>query len=89
MYRGGIIIKTPEQVEQMAAAGEIQARCLKMLRSKVRPGVTTDDLDRAAERFIASRGRDPVVPRLPRLPRLDLRLAELDGRARDPRCRTR
>ena len=38
MYRGGIIIKTPEQIEQMAAAGAIQARCLKMLRSKVRAG---------------------------------------------------
>jgi methionyl aminopeptidase len=59
MYRGGIIIKTPEQIEQMAAAGEIQARCLKMLRSKVRPGLTTDDLDRAAERFIASAGATP------------------------------
>jgi methionyl aminopeptidase len=59
MYRGGIIIKTPEQIERMAAAGEIQARCLKMLRSKVRPGVTTDDLDRAAERFIASQGATP------------------------------
>jgi methionyl aminopeptidase len=43
----------------MAAAGEIQARCLRMLRSKVRPGVTTDDLDRAAERFIASQGATP------------------------------
>ena len=38
MYRGGIIVKTPEQIEQMAAAGAIQARCLKMLRSKVPPG---------------------------------------------------
>ena len=35
MYRGGIILKSPEQIEQMAAAGAIQARCLKMLRSKV------------------------------------------------------
>ncbi len=59
MYRGGIILKTPEQVEQMAAAGRIQARCLKMLRSKCRPGVTTLDLDEAAERFIASQGAEP------------------------------
>ena len=40
MYRGGIILKTPEQIEQMAAAGAIQARCLKMLRAKVRPGAS-------------------------------------------------
>ena len=59
MYRGGIILKSPAQIEQMAAAGAIQARCLRMLRSKVRPGVTTDDLDLAAERFIASQGATP------------------------------
>jgi methionyl aminopeptidase len=59
MYRGGIIIKSPEQIERMAAAGAIQARCLKMLRSKVRPGVTTEELDLAAERFIGSQGATP------------------------------
>ena len=59
MYRGGIILKTPEQIEEMAVAGAIQARCLKMLRSLVRPGVTTDELDRAAERFITSQGAQP------------------------------
>ena len=59
MYRGGIIVKTPEQIEQMAAAGAIQARCLKMLRSKVRAGITTDELDQAAEKFITSQGAQP------------------------------
>jgi methionyl aminopeptidase len=43
----------------MAAAGAIQARCLKMLRSKVRAGITTDELDQAAERFITSQGAQP------------------------------
>jgi methionyl aminopeptidase len=56
MYRSGIVLKTPEQIEKMAAAGAIQARCLKMLQSKVRPGITTADLDLAAERFIDSQG---------------------------------
>jgi len=56
MYRGGIIVKTPEQIGRMAAAGAIQARCLQMLAAKCRPGVTTEELDRAAERFIASQG---------------------------------
>jgi methionyl aminopeptidase len=59
MYRSMIIRKTPEQVEAMAAAGEIQARCLRMLRSKCRPGVTTAELDQAAERFIRSQGAVP------------------------------
>jgi methionyl aminopeptidase len=57
MYRG-IVIKTPEQIERMAAAGAIQARCLRMLRSKCRPGVTTAELDDAAARFIASQGAE-------------------------------
>src|SRR5919197_3577323 len=38
----------------MAEAGAIQARCVRVLRSKCRPGVTTAELDDAAERFIAS-----------------------------------
>ena len=59
MYRGGIIRKTPEQLEAMAAAGTIQAACLKMLQSKCRPGVTTKELDEAAERFITSQGATP------------------------------
>jgi methionyl aminopeptidase len=56
MYRSMIIRKTPEQIQAMASAGEIQARCLRMLRSKCRPGVSTAELDRAAERFIRSQG---------------------------------
>jgi methionyl aminopeptidase len=59
MYRGGIVLKTPEQIELMAAAGAIQARCLRMLRSKCRAGVTTAELDAAAARFIASQGAEP------------------------------
>ncbi len=59
MYRGGIILKSPDQIEEMAVAGAIQARCLKMLRSKVSAGVTTEELDLAAERFIRSQGAEP------------------------------
>jgi methionyl aminopeptidase len=59
VYRGTINRKTPEQVEAMAVAGEIQARCLRMLRSKCRPGVTTAELDESAERFIRSQGAAP------------------------------
>ena len=56
MYRGGIIVKTPEQIDAMAAAGAIQARCLQMLRAKCRAGITTGELDETADRFIASQG---------------------------------
>jgi methionyl aminopeptidase len=51
-----IVPKTPAQLDQMAKAGDILVRCLKMLRSKARPGVTTAELDAAAEKFILSQG---------------------------------
>ena len=44
----------------MAAAGRILARCHEILRAKARPGVTTADLDAAAERFIRSQGGEPA-----------------------------
>jgi methionyl aminopeptidase len=52
--------KTPEEIEKMAAAGRVLARCHEILRSKARPGVTTGELDQAAERFIRSQGGEPV-----------------------------
>jgi len=55
-----IIRKTPEQVEKMAQAGDVLVRCLKMLESKARPGVTTGELDAAAERFIRSQDSVPA-----------------------------
>ncbi len=55
-----IIRKTPEQVEKMAAAGEVLVRCLRMLSAKSRPGITTKDLDAAAEKFIRSQGAEPA-----------------------------
>jgi methionyl aminopeptidase len=55
-----IVKKTPEQVEKMAAAGEVLVRCLRILAAKARPGVTTLDLDSAAEKFIRSQGAEPA-----------------------------
>src|SRR5882724_158953 len=55
-----IIKKTADEIEQMAASGAILARCLQMLRAKARPGVTTGDLDAAAEKFIRSQGGEPA-----------------------------
>jgi methionyl aminopeptidase len=55
-----IVRKTPEEIEKMAAAGRVLARCLTMLRRKARPGVTTAALDEAAERFIRSQGGEPA-----------------------------
>jgi methionyl aminopeptidase len=55
-----IIRKTPEEIEAMAEGGQIVARCLAMLAGLCRPGVTTADLDRAAEKFIRNQGGEPA-----------------------------
>jgi methionyl aminopeptidase len=55
-----IIKKTPDEVEKMAASGAVLVRCLKMLASKARPGITTGELDATAEKFIRSQGATPA-----------------------------
>jgi methionyl aminopeptidase len=54
-----IIRKSSEEIEKMAAAGDIHRRTMKLLEGKVRPGVTTQELDAAAEKFIRSQGAVP------------------------------
>ena len=55
-----IITKTPEEIEKIAAAGRILARCHQLMKSKARPGVTTAELDVAAEKFIRSQDAFPA-----------------------------
>jgi methionyl aminopeptidase len=55
-----IIKKTPEEIDRMAAAGAILVKTMNLLAGKVRPGVTTRDLDQAAEKFIRSQGAIPA-----------------------------
>src|SRR5579875_1452322 len=55
-----IIKKSPEEIERMAAAGEILVRTMNLLAGKIRPGVTTRELDQAAEKFIRSQGAEPA-----------------------------
>jgi methionyl aminopeptidase len=55
-----IIKKSPEEIERMAAAGGILVRTMNLLAGKIRPGVTTGELDQAAERFIRSQGATPA-----------------------------
>ena len=55
-----IIRKSTEEIEKIAAAGRVLVRCLGLLRGKARPGVSTRELDEAAERFIRSQGAEPA-----------------------------
>jgi methionyl aminopeptidase len=55
-----IIKKSAEEIEKMAEAGLILAATLDLLQSKIKPGVSTGELDRLAESFIRSRGAKPT-----------------------------
>ena len=55
-----IIRKSPEEVEKIAAAGAVLVRTLRLLERQIRPGVTTAELDAAAERYIRSQGGVPT-----------------------------
>jgi methionyl aminopeptidase len=55
-----IIKKSPAEIEKMAQAGAILIDTLELLESKIRPGVSTGELDQIAERFIRSRGATPT-----------------------------
>jgi methionyl aminopeptidase len=55
-----IIKKSPEEIDRMAAAGAILVRTMNLLAGKVRPGVSTRDLDQAAEKYIRSQGAVPA-----------------------------
>src|SRR3982074_1227933 len=55
-----IIKKSPEEIDQMAAARVILVKTMNLLAGKIRPGVTTRELDEAAEKFIRSQGGEPA-----------------------------
>src|SRR5579859_6216616 len=55
-----IIKKTPEEIERMAAAGTVLVRTMNLLAGKIRPGISTKELDQAAEKFIRSQGAEPA-----------------------------
>jgi methionyl aminopeptidase len=55
-----IVRKSPDEIEAMAAAGRVLVRCHEILKRKARPGVTTAELDEAAEKFIRSQGAEPA-----------------------------
>ncbi len=54
-----IIIKTPEEIQIMEENGKLLAQIIKEVAGKVRPGVTTQYLDKAAEDLILKYGGKP------------------------------
>jgi methionyl aminopeptidase len=57
-YRGPEV-KDADTIERMRAAGRLAAQALVEVGSHVRPGVTTDSLDRIGHEFLCDRGAYP------------------------------
>ncbi|MEO8227226.1 MAG: type I methionyl aminopeptidase, partial [Gemmatimonadota bacterium] len=55
-----ITLKSPREIDAMGRAGRIVAGTLALMREIVRPGMSTEDLDAAAEAFI--RSHEGAVP---------------------------
>ncbi|MDD5711467.1 MAG: type I methionyl aminopeptidase [Smithellaceae bacterium] len=51
-----VILKLPQEIEKMRVANQIVARILKELEGHVKPGVTTGELDRLAEKLANKEG---------------------------------
>ncbi|MEW9548913.1 type I methionyl aminopeptidase [Nonomuraea sp. NPDC050783] len=52
-------VKSPEMIERMRVAGRIAAQALEEVGKHVRPGVTTDELDRIGHEFLIDHGAYP------------------------------
>lgn len=57
--RSRLDVKTPAQIRKMRVAGVVVGETLELIRGQVSAGMTTGDLDSAAEDFIRSKGATP------------------------------
>jgi methionyl aminopeptidase len=55
-----IILKLPEEIEKMRASNHIVAEILRILKEKVKPGITTDELDSYSEELVRKKGAQPA-----------------------------
>ena len=55
-----IHIKTPEQIRSMMAAGSVSKMALRRVGAMIRPGITTEELDRVAETVIRMHHATPA-----------------------------
>ena len=54
-----ITLKSPHEIELMRRAGKITAAARALAGEMVKPGVTTQEIDRAVEHFIRKQGAVP------------------------------
>jgi methionyl aminopeptidase len=64
-WERNIVLKSPQELAVMREAGRINAKALAAVRELVRPGVTTAELDAAAEEVIRRHGGIPTFKGYP------------------------
>lgn len=55
-----IVLKTKEEIAKMRLAGQVVAACHREIGRRIAPGVTTLEIDRFAEQFLAAHGAKPA-----------------------------
>ena len=55
-----VLLRSRRQIAKMREAGRLVAQTYEILRPRIRPGVTTRELDRIAEEFIRKHGAIPA-----------------------------
>ena len=55
-----IHIKTPEEIEKMSVSGKMVAEILLEIKERIRPGVTTQELDQQAARLALKKKAKPA-----------------------------
>lgn len=55
-----VVLKSSQEIEKMRRAGRVVREVLELVRSHVKPGATTLDLERVAEKRIADLGARPA-----------------------------
>ena len=64
-WERNVVIKSAEEIEIMRSAGKINAMALDTVRQMIRPGITTEVLDSAAEELIRDHGGVPTFKGYP------------------------
>jgi len=64
-WERNIVIKSPQEIATLRESGRINARALDAVRQLIRPGVTTAELDAAAEEVIRKHGASPTFKGYP------------------------
>ncbi len=60
LYRIGIPLKSKRTIARMREAGRLVAETFEVIAERIEPGISLQELDRLAEKYLISRGAEPL-----------------------------